>query len=75
MVMTYYLVISWDLHGGNEENHKRPYPCFMLSENNKMQRNTIIFLIAVKAVHVSGGFPAHHQEPKSVHTPWDICQA
>jgi len=29
-----------------------------------MQRNTIFFIV-VKAVHVSGGFPAHHQEPKN----------
>jgi len=26
-----------------------------------MQRNTIFFIV-VKTVHVSGGFPAHHQE-------------
>ena len=35
----------------------------MLSITNKMQRNTIFF-IAVKALHVSGGFSAHHQELK-----------
>jgi len=29
-----------------------------------MQYNTIFF-IAVKAVHISGGFPAHHQELKN----------
>jgi len=29
-----------------------------------MQRNTIIFIV-VKALHVSGGFPAHHQELKN----------
>jgi len=29
-----------------------------------MQRNTIFF-IAFKALHVSGGFPAHHQELKN----------
>jgi len=29
-----------------------------------MQRNTIFF-IAVKALHVSGSFPAHHQELKN----------
>jgi hypothetical protein len=28
-----------------------------------MQRNTIFF-IAVKSLHVSGGFPANHQELK-----------
>jgi len=31
-----------------------------------MQRYTIFF-IAVNAVHVSGGFSAHHQELKTVH--------
>jgi hypothetical protein len=31
---------------------------------NKMQRYTIIF-ITVNAVHVSGGFSAHHQELKN----------
>ena len=36
----------------------------MLSITNKVQRNTILF-IAVKASHVSGGFPAHHQELKN----------
>jgi len=29
-----------------------------------MQRNTVLF-IAVKALHVSGGFPAHHEELKN----------
>jgi hypothetical protein len=29
-----------------------------------MQRNTIFF-ISIKAVHVSGGFPAHHQKLKN----------
>ena len=29
-----------------------------------MQRNTLFF-IAFKALHVSGGFPAHHQELKN----------
>jgi hypothetical protein len=36
----------------------------MLIATNKMQRNTVFF-VAVKAVHVSGGFPAHHQELKN----------
>jgi hypothetical protein len=36
----------------------------MLIVTNKMQRNTIFF-IAVKALHVSGGFPSHHQELKN----------
>ena len=34
-----------------------------LSVTNEMQRYTIIF-IAVSALHVSGGFSAHHQELK-----------
>jgi hypothetical protein len=36
----------------------------MLIVTNKMHHNTISF-IAVKALHVSGGFPAHHQELKN----------
>jgi len=39
-----------------------------------MQRYTIFF-IAVNAVHVSGGFSAHHQELKTVHIASAICQA
>jgi len=35
-----------------------------LSITNKMQRYTILF-ITVNAVHVSGRFPAHHQELKN----------
>jgi hypothetical protein len=34
---------------------------YMLIKTNKMQHNTIFF-ITVKALHVSGGFPAHHKE-------------
>ena len=41
---------------------------------NKMQRYTIFF-ITVNAVHVSGGFSAHHLELKTVHTASGICQA
>jgi hypothetical protein len=29
-----------------------------------MQRNTILFTV-INALHVSGGFPAHHQEFKN----------
>jgi hypothetical protein len=29
-----------------------------------MERNTIFFIV-VKALHISGGFPAHHQELKN----------
>jgi hypothetical protein len=36
----------------------------MLSVTNKMQHNTVFF-ITVKSLHVSGGFPAHHQEPQN----------
>jgi len=36
----------------------------MLSITNKMQRYTIFFIV-VKALHVSDGFPAHHQDLKN----------
>jgi hypothetical protein len=39
-----------------------------------MQRYTVFF-IAVNALHVSGGFTAHHQQLKTVHTASGICQA
>jgi len=42
-----------------------------LSITNKMQRYTIFF-ITVNALHVSGGFSAHHQELKTVHTALGI---
>jgi hypothetical protein len=45
-----------------------------LSVTKKLQRYTI-FLIAVNALHVSGGFSAHHQELKTVHTAPGIGQA
>jgi hypothetical protein len=38
-----------------------------------MQRY-IIFFIAVSALHVSGGFSAHHQEPK-LEKPPETCTA
>jgi len=38
-----------------------------------MQRYAIFF-ITVSALHVSGGFSAHHQELKTVHTASGICQ-
>jgi hypothetical protein len=31
-----------------------------------MERNTILFIV-VKALHVSGGFNAHHQEPEKLY--------
>jgi hypothetical protein len=36
----------------------------MLIVTNKMQRNTIFFIV-IKALHVSGGFPTHYQELKN----------
>jgi hypothetical protein len=39
-----------------------------------MQRYAILF-ITVNALHVSGGFSAHHQELKTVNTASGICQA
>ena len=49
-------------------------PCirnlFFLSITNKMQRYTIFFIV-VNALHVSGGFSAHHQELKNcTHSIW-----
>jgi hypothetical protein len=41
----------------------------ILSITNKVQRCTIFF-ITVNAVHVSGGFSAHHQELKTVHAAY-----
>jgi len=51
-----------------------PGTCILLSTTNKMQRYTIFF-ITVNALHVSGGFCAHHRELKTVHTASGICQA
>ena len=48
--------------------------CILLNTTNKMQPYTIFF-IAVNALHVSGGFSAHHQELRTVHTASGICQA
>jgi hypothetical protein len=45
-----------------------------LSITNKMQRYAIFF-ITVNALHVSGGFSAHHQGLKTLHTASGICQA
>jgi hypothetical protein len=46
----------------------------LLSITNKMQLYTIFF-ITVNALHVSGGFSAHHQELKTVYTASRIFQA
>jgi hypothetical protein len=43
---------------------KNGFENILLSITNKMQRYTILFTI-VNAVHVSGGFSAHHQELKN----------
>jgi len=37
------------------------------SITNKMQRYTMVF-VTINALHVSGGFSAHHQELKTVYT-------
>jgi len=40
--------------------------------NQKMQRYTIFF-VTVNALHVSGGFPAHHRELKNcIHSIWYV---
>jgi hypothetical protein len=47
-----------------------------VNTTNKLRRYTnTIFFIAVTALHVSGGFSAHHQELDTVHTAYSICQA
>jgi hypothetical protein len=43
---------------------KQEFMAYMLIITNNMQRNTIFF-IALKALHVSGSFPTHHQEHKN----------
>jgi len=44
----------------------------LLSTTNKMQGDTIFFII-VNAVHVSGGFSAHHKELKNcTHNIWYV---
>jgi len=39
-----------------------------------MQSYTIFFITA-NILHVLGGFSAHHQELKTVHKTYGICQA
>jgi len=40
-----------------------------------MEHNTIFFIV-VKALHVSGGFPAHHQELKnSTYSIWYLLSS
>ena len=44
----------------------------LLSTTNNMQRYTIFF-VTVNALHVSGGFSAHHQELKNcTHSIWYV---
>jgi hypothetical protein len=46
----------------------------MYSSTNNQQAATLYsILIAVNALHVSGGFSSHHQELKTVHTPDAVC--
>jgi hypothetical protein len=46
--------------------------CILLGTTNKMQRFTIFF-ITVNALHVSGGFSAHHQELRNcTHGIWHL---
>jgi hypothetical protein len=46
--------------------------CILLSTTNKTQHYTIFFII-VDALHVSGGFSAHHQELKNcTHSIWYV---
>ena len=45
----------------------------VLSTTNQMQHYTIFFII-VNAVHVPGGFSAHHQSSRTVHTASGMCQ-
>jgi hypothetical protein len=63
-----------------ESNHDSPLIqpivmslCLPLSTTNKTQRYTIFF-ISVNVLHVTGGFSAHHQELKTVHTASGISQ-
>ena len=70
---------NWYVEGGHHTIHSECGPCYtehgiLSSITNKMQHYTI-FLIVVNALHVSGGFSAHHQERKTVHTASDICPA
>jgi len=58
----------FDVHGTMNRS------CISLNTTNKMQHYTIFF-ITVNALHVSGGFSAHHQELKTVHTGSGLCQA
>jgi hypothetical protein len=50
--------MAMKIHFGGEEGYD-----ILPRITDKMQRYTIFF-IAVSAVHVSGGFSAHDQEPK-----------
>jgi hypothetical protein len=59
---------KFDVHG---TVHRQSIPP---RTTNKMQRYTM-FVIAVTALHVSGGFSAHHQELKfqnCTHSIWSV---
>jgi len=57
----YRICVVFDVHGTVH------HYCILLSITNKMQCYTVLF-ITVNALHVSGGFSAHHQELKTVNT-------
>jgi spore maturation protein SpmB len=38
------------------------------------QQDATTFFIAIYALHISGGFSTHHQELKTVHTEFGVCQ-
>ena len=43
------------------------------SKTREMQSYTMVFM-TINALHVSGGFFAHHQELKTVYTTSGICR-
>jgi gamma-glutamyl:cysteine ligase YbdK (ATP-grasp superfamily) len=62
----------WKHTGIKKSKVLREKPSLLLSTTNKMQR-FIIFFITVYALHVSGGFSAHHQELKNcTHGIWYV---
>jgi len=62
------------VHWGLVISNRKWVSGILLSTTNKMQFYTIFF-ITVNALHVSGGFSAHHQELKTVHTPSGIYKS
>ena len=47
----------------------------ILRNYNKQDAHYTILFIILNALHVSGGFSAHHQELKTFHTASGVCQA